>query len=104
MIASVRIFPEAYSIVAPVGGPRASRVILTPVCFSSEEIYSTVPSPYIVFMAKGICFMAKSVYFVAAHAAQRQNQFDLWQNQFDLRLTQFDLWLIKFIFWLKNDA
>jgi len=62
---------------------------------------------------------------MAAHAAQRQNQFDLWLNQFGLRLTkldlrltqfdlrlikldlwltQFDLRLIKFVFWLKNDA
>ena len=54
-------------------------------------------------MTKGICFTAKSVYFVAAHAAQRQNQFDLWLTQFDLWLIKFDLRLIKFIFWLKND-
>jgi hypothetical protein len=77
----------------------------------------------LIFLQKSVNFAAKSVYFVAAHAAQRQNQFDLWLNQFglwltqldlrliklDLRLTQFDLWLIKlvlrlikFVFWPKT--
>jgi len=69
-------------------------------------------------VVKSVDFAAKSVYFAAAHAAQRQNQFDLWLTKFDLRLTkldlrltQFDLWLIKFdlrlikfVFWLKNDS
>jgi len=53
-------------------------------------------------MAKSVDFAAKAVYFVAAHAAQRQNQFDLWLNQFGLRLTRFDLWLTQFGLWLHT--
>jgi len=81
--------------------------------FARFFAFSTVK---FLLLLKSVDFAAKAVYFVAAHAAQRQNQFDLrlnqfglrltrfdlWLTQFDLRLTKFDLRLIKFVFGLKT--
>jgi len=51
--------------------------------FMAKSIYFMAKSVY--FMAKSIYFTAKSIYFIAAHAAQRQNQFDLWLIKLTLR-------------------